>query len=348
MKQSILSLVTSLFCKSTDNSFSLDKYANGSVFLKDDIVSISSFLPHKRTGVVITINKHRYVDKFITYSVEVDIKGKTHRICPRRLHVRDRRESYAEHWKSIYGDDIYSKQYLEENNLKLKERMKKHFVPDMETLHDPEKIFDNGLGILSAGGDKTLAMSYFKHVLTSSAHILDNENHCLSSYQWTLSAQHVLSVRAYAQALSGRDFDRDLLLRAISYVKKRCEVMSPSDWWAGEQDSYLSAVRMAIIADDMNLSRELLNSKRSFKQHKDQKMLLKKLVRKSISPSSDHELKKNCLMYLEFIRNPSSYNASLHSTTWACFEWGAVVEKIFNSADQKTIDWNNVINIVYG
>ncbi len=346
MKRSIISLISSLFCKPTDNSFSLDKYAFGSVFLNGDIVRISSLIPFMQTGVVIDINKHRYTDKFKTYSVEVDIKGKIHRICPRRLQVMERRNSYAEHWKRVYGDDNYSKNYLDEARHKLNERMKKPFVPDMDTLYDPEDLFIQGLGVLSAGSDKALASAYFELSLNSSAYIHDNEEHCLTSYQWTLSAQSVLSIRAYAQALCGQDMEIDLLLRSIDYAKKRCESVSPSDWWAREEDSYLSAVRMAIIADDMDLARDLLKCKRSFKHHKDQRMLLKKLARKSISPPNDHELEKSCRMYLEFIRNPSSCNASVHSSVWAKFEWGAVVEK-FYAPDNKAIDWDNVIKMVY-
>jgi hypothetical protein len=346
MKRSILSLITSLFCKSTDNSFSLDKYAYGGVFLVGDIVRMYSIIPYKRTGVVIDINKHRYTDNFKTYSVEVDIKGKKHRICPRRLQVLERRNSYAEHWKCVYGDDNNSKKYLDEDCHKLNERMKKPFIPDMETLYHPEDLFIQGLGVLSAGSDKGLARSYFELLLKSSAYILDNEEHCLSSYQWTLSAQRVLSIRAYTQALCGQEMEIDLLLRSIDYAKKRCESLSPSDWWAHEQDSFLSAVRMAIIANDMDLARELLKCKRNFKQHKDQRMLLKKLVRKSIFPLDDRELEKNCRMYLEFIRNPSSCNSSVHSSVWAKLEWGAVLEK-FYSPDNKTIDWDNVIKMVY-
>lgn len=346
MSRSILSYITSLFCKPVDNLFSLEKYEHNSLFMVGDTVSISGLFPIAHTGKIVTLNQNRKSNYFSTHSVEIDVNGKIHRKCPGKLQVLERRRSFKEHWVKIYADDGYREKVLSEE-IEDQRKIQSRLFFDGQTFGVPQDMLRHGMVIIGTGGKRSLANAFFELVLDSSEFILNDEKKCQESISWPSQAGHIFSSRVYAQALTGRKVDTELLKKAALHIQNHSETILPNYWGASDQNKYLSAVRKAIIADDMELARSLLTLKRSFRWHKDQKMLLKKLTRKSIAPENDQELIENCLLYKNYLKNPFRNYSNEFLDSLVTFEWYTIAEKMFNKRNLEAMDWVDIVKEMY-
>jgi hypothetical protein len=329
-----------------DNLFSLEKYDNKSLFMVGDTVSMSGIIPFTRTGKIVSLNQNRKSNYFSTRSVEVDVNGKVYRKCPGKLRILERKQSFREHWLKISDTDSYHQKFLDDTIERQKKIQARPFF-DYETFSVPLSMLKNGLEIIGVKSNDSLANAFFELALDSSVFILNDEKKCQGHSSWSSHAGEIYSSRAYAQALTGRKVDIELLNKAALHIQQYSETIVPNYWGAFAQNEYLSAVRKAIIADDMEQARSLLTLKRSFKWHKDQNMLLKKLARNTKAPESDKELMRNCLLYKEYLKNPFRSYSNEFLDRLVTFEWYVIVEKIFNNRNIEDIDWIGVVKEMY-
>lgn len=139
--------------------------------------------------------------------------------------------------------------------------------------------------------------------------------------------------------------DSVLLVDAAHVLEAYCADVGGGHWDGFYQDLHLSAVRMAMIAGDLEFARELLKSERSFRWHKDQRDLLKKLIRKSVRPATDADLVRRCHAFLDFIRRPHVSQCVSFMSLWTDLEWAIIVEKFVN--ERELPDWRTVVTQLY-
>jgi len=325
---SLLSRLSSAFCKPVDNSFSLDRYIDGSLIMVGDRARLSRRLLPDIDYTVTALNKHRHIDNFETYSATVERRNTLRNACLSRLSLIERRKHYREHWLRIFDGDA---------SRWTTDRLKE-------------------LALISADFREACVYLAFdqpvmaERILVSIVNRVDSLQEASSKDRLTpsrlLEYPTLLQDRVYAAALLGENFDRSVLIASAEMLQKQCDETGPNYWGAWEQDKYLSAVRAAIISGELDYARTLLKSKRSFSRHKDQRGLLKKLVRRSISPSDDPELAELCHYYLDFVRRPHASNHSLFSGGLEWLEWAVIVNKYFRANGNGEIDWRGVVKEV--
>lgn len=325
-KRSWWSEITALLCKPVDNRFSITKYESGQLLLVGDTVQVSRRLLPPITGTIVELDKHRHLDNFTVDAAYVVIKNKRYRICPRRITVQQRETSFLRYRAPLD---------LEATDLFLSGKY--DLVPGIIDAHFSDAVF---LSATDPSSDQIRPL--LEAVLAKADNLIENR-HLLNPNFLSSDLVMLLQCRAYASALLGDGLRREDLQQAVAIVEQISNATDPPYWTGDYQDRYLSAARMCIIAGDMDRARKLLQSKRSFSKHKDQRRLLKKLTRKSTLPSKDAELKSQCLAYLAFVSHPRASDAAFfYAAFWGRLEWSAIIGKLLLDPENE-IDWHAVV-----
>lgn len=327
-RPSFLSRLTSSFCKPVDGSFSLDRYIDGSLIMVGDRVRLSRKLLPDLDCTVTDLNKHRHIDNFETYWAVVK-KGNTLRnVCLSQLSLVERRKNYRDHWLSIYDS---------EESYWTTDRLGEIALISLD--------FQQAC-IYLAFDQPAIAKRILKSVIERVDSLQEAAGKGTLSPVQLLEYPSLLKVRAYAAALLGETFDRALVVTAVKMLEKQCNEIDPYYWGALEQEKYLSAVRAAIISDELDYASSLLKSKRSFSKHKDERALLKTLIRKTVVPSNDPQLVEHCHYYLDFVRRPHTSKHALFSCGLEWLEWALVVNKYFHAKENGEFNWNQTVKDV--
>ena len=321
-----------IFCKIKDNSFSLEKYRNNDIFLLGDIVEVKRYFFFKKKGTVIGIIKSR-PSGFGVQALQVKINGKTYKYCPKKAKVLNRRQIFF----NIPENQTYWKEKIKEDTYKVFENN------DMNAINSGGYDFLDGLRVIQTDLPESLALDYFQRSYKRGTYVLDNkmiENSSIGLANDNAKIK-VLRSFAYSKALLSNELDSIKLHQTANLIKKICSEVSSAYWWADDQDLYLSAIRVLIIADDLDKARDFIKSKRTFRMHLDQKKILRKLLRKTIDPKKDIKLKKDCYDYVEYTNYNLSDYSSFFSSEYTYIEWSAIYYKYFISPN-FTIDWKYV------
>lgn len=268
-RETVLSRLSSWFCRPVDNAFTLDKYMQGGLIMVGDEVAVHRRLRRDGIGEVVRLTKHRDIDNFEVYAVTVATGSTAHRLCPDRVSLRKRREHYRDHWANVYGGGIG----FYEDALSRDDQEAFDDGPFSATTSMTQDFFW-GLGLLQVGHRGDLAMRFLRRVIDKADHMIETGS-VKDSVEWRgLLYGEVLRRKVYASAILGNGLDRPVLTEAAQFIAETTVEIAPSYWSADKQDRYLSAARMALIGDDIDLARDLLASGRSFAGHKDQRSLV--------------------------------------------------------------------------
>lgn len=332
-KKDLLSQFTSLLSKSRKNLFSLDDYLSGELLMVGDVVSIDRAFRKPAQGEIVELDYQ--FKSFQLLAAQVAVGNKIYRIGPNRLtHVR-RREYYREHWQRVCGDLDYYHDRLRGDPIK---QLDKHDYEDRD--------FDRGLNLLRLGNHWELARRFFERTIVKANHRIEAG---LMSKQVRVGQVYdiddAVRSKVYAAAMLDRSIESDLLVKAARELEAYCAEVGPSHWNASFQEMFLSTIRMTMIAGDLDLARKLIRSKRSFRLHKDQRDLLRKLLRKSVRPSREPELLERCHAFLDFVRRPYASKCVPWLGRWIDLEWAVIVEKFINEIEHP--DWRSVVANLY-
>ena len=343
-----------LFPPDVANHLSLDTYAEGEGLMVGDEVTVSRRLLPPAQGVVVGLhNPHRprgrINDRFAIDGVLVRTKG-TARYCrPARVRLARRPAEYRSYWVARYDQDVaYWRESAEQDPLHPRaESGDSH--RDGLTSVDPQLSLHNGVHVAFSGKDDGLAQALYRRAMIQADHLLGRMG---SKPEGAEAATRLVlrdrelnlrRARAVAAALSGEPLDANCLLESARFWAMECTEV-PTGYWDGlHKLKLLRAAMWAMIAGDLACARELLSTKRSFSNHQDHHQLLRKIVRKSVSPHSDRDLADRCRTFFDFIRHPI---VSAHRETFdaleTALEWAALMAKFIDRPCEE-IDWSVVV-----
>ena len=326
-KRDFLSQYISLFSKTVDNEFSLDKYLSGELLLVGDTVSVTRRMQRRAHGEIVELE---YAWKsFRLAAAQVAIGGKIYRVGPARLTHIKRRESWRDHWKAVLGDADHYLETLRGD-------------PAEQVANGHNQDFEHGVYQLAAADPWGLADRFFERTIIKADLTVQSARHVPTDVH---RATRALRSKVCASAFLRSPVDADTLLDVSRRLEAYCATVGGGHWDAFHQDLYLGAVRAAILADDLERAHELMKSTRSFRWHKDQRDLLKKLTRKSVRPSKDPDLVSRCHAFLEFVRQPHRSQCVSFIGSWTEIEWAIIVEKLLRDGERP--DWPGVITHLY-
>lgn len=219
-------------------------------------------------------------------------------------------------------------------------------MPESQVEWDLERALD----VYYANADESLARQYLNRCLRVAKRILD-ENKLVELDKggeglFPVKRGRTYRAQAYAQALLGRDVDRELLIRASKDYEDYCNGVGKSPWDSQAQCYYLNAVTLSLLADDRARARELLATKRSFKWHAEQFALYQELAQTTAEPPiPDPALLERFNRFFNEVRDPKYDPKVFIEPGTLRFELGALRDKYFISSNGE-IDWQRVIEAV--
>jgi len=157
-----------------------------------------------------------------------------------------------------------------------------------------------------------------------------------------LDRGELMRAYCYAKALVGKSLDLQALLQASADIEEWCAEIDRSNWDEIAQQVYLSAVRLALIAEDLPRAKRLMVTRRSFRYHQKEFLLWKTFipaVKVAPIPLPAGKLLNQFDAYFDRMRKPTLAEEVL------ALELGILREKYFVSTDGK-IHWDRVIEMV--
>jgi hypothetical protein len=209
-----------------------------------------------------------------------------------------------------------------------------------------------GVELLYAQLDPALARQYIERSLTILKRIFD-ENRCeYLDHGFPMNRGEALRTAAYARALLGEPLDTASFSQASRDIETHCRGTPPNklcSWDAVTQTWWLSAVRLSLLAGDVERARNLLQHKKSFKSVKLQYDALAALGAAAPPlPIVDPKVREQFEVYFDAVRNPNYQyppDQILDSHKLVMFELGLLRDKYFISPD-GTIDFHRAIDAV--
>jgi len=307
-----------LLCKPIDNQFTLENYSKGNFFINGDIISYKSIFGEKQKNIIVNLYTDE-LNRSKLHAVKIEKNGKRKNICAHRLALDSRQKNYEAHWKKIYGiDDAQEsvEKFLEQGSL--------------------ETAFCETMGLFRANINID---NILQRIVDKSDSLLEKNGDLEIDFTTGSNLIKILKCKFYSELLLSNKLDKGILIKAANLSEKIYGNLSPYQRGVFDiQDYYLAGARMAIIANDIELAREILSTKRSFKGQPDQYKLLKKLTRKSIKPDTGAELRSQCLALVDFLRRPDSMY--YFAGTYPEMDWATIVEIHFTK--NEVIDWKKV------
>lgn len=332
-----------LFCKSTNNAFSLDKYRNNEIFLIGDQVEVRNYFFFKKKGVTIGLVKPILagVDKFDVEKLKIKVNLKIKNYCPKKVKVLHRGKYLP--YDTIDNRDFWIEE-IKKDPLTIFENI------NHESFRFVSEDFRRAIFCVKIKQTEYLALDYLNRCLRRGRYIIENDLLLpeVTDPRFVRNTEKVNLFKsfAYSMAFISNRPECNKLIEAANLIKvisSKTET-PPSDWWGATQDFYLSAIRVLIIADELDMAREFIKSKRSFSKHLEQKKMLTKILKKNSDSKKNAQLKKDCYDFLEYTYyNIGSYSSCFGPGFFTFIEWNAIYYKHFISTD-NTIDWNYVFN----
>jgi len=158
----------------------------------------------------------------------------------------------------------------------------------------------------------------------------------------------LLRVRSYANALLGHTLDEAALHQAAIDCEEYSKKFAKKKWDSHDQADYLAAVRLALVAGDLNHACRLLDTRKSFKWHFEEFEILKGIADGLAQKMGE---KDRVIMlalldsYFNKIRDPNFKPDVYMEAQILRLELGAIRDKYFISGD-GVINWQRVIEAI--
>jgi hypothetical protein len=148
--------------------------------------------------------------------------------------------------------------------------------------------------------------------------------------------------RTFALVLLGKPLDHGALREAApDFLAWALD----GDWDAMTEHKYLQAVRLLLIAGDVEKCAELLQTRKRFEWHGEQAESLRELVRASAFPVRDEAILERFDVVFNPLRHPDVRTKAFTEVAKTRLELGAIRDKYFVSTD-GTIDWDRTIDAI--
>lgn len=256
------------------------------------------------------------------------------------------KKRYKPQWVAKYEADLNT----------LREELGMDPFEDWERNRMPEGDVEDGLrdavDILYADRTSADAVRFLRRSLEVANRIFaeDKLQSQLCTGGFPENRGRMLRAKIYAQSLLREPLDVKGLLQASSDYEAWCKDYKGKDWDSVGEAEYLAAVRLAVIAGDLERASKLLKTKRPFKWHKEEHGLLKRVVNavfieKQPLPLRDQALLEQFDEYFDRIRDPNLEPDIFIELDVLRLEIGAIRYKYFTD-DRGDIDWNRIIEVV--
>jgi len=226
-------------------------------------------------------------------------------------------------------------------------------MPDSSTEH----FLLYGLDILYGHGDACLARLFLEYCLAIAERTLAEDKlqspRCRDTFPENRGI--LLSARTYAQAVLGSPLDAVALRQAAADFEQACADFRKHKWDDFQENTYLSAVRVALVAGDAETVQRLLTRRRVFRWFPEQDELFRgllPLLQTSTAPDADFQARFKA--YFDCVRDPN-YKPQMQVRTGIYdvyvrrgvlrLEMGILYEKYFLSPD-RTINWQRTIDAI--
>ena len=213
-----------------------------------------------------------------------------------------------------------------------------------------QQEFRGGLYVAYAfGSDHEQAMAFLRRTCQVAQRVIDEDKLTSPVCQSRFPKNRGTLYRAYtyARAILGRSLDIEALRQSSRDFEEWCKRYEKGEWDSQAQANYLSAVRLSLIAGDIDRARELLKTKRSFKWHNTEHGLWKLLVEKREQARGDAEFIALFNYYFAKLRDPSVVPDVYMETDVLRLELAVIADKYITSDDGR-IEWPRAVDSVPG
>lgn len=232
------------------------------------------------------------------------------------------------------------------------EMLADHPFDGWERSHMPETRVEEelsyGLYIAYAwGSDHEQAVAFFNRACVVAERAIDEDKLTspLSNSSFPLNRGILNRAFSYARAALGEPLDSSALRQASQDFEEWCKGYGRRDWDSQAQANYLAAVRLALVAGDLERARELLKTKKSFKWHNEEHQIWFRLVERD--RAIDDALAESFDRYFGRLRDPGFVPDVYMEIDILRIELAAVRDKYLVSDDGK-IDWWRAIDSIPG
>ena len=208
-----------------------------------------------------------------------------------------------------------------------------------------DRLFTYGCEVLFGGEDDSLGRRFLESALAIRARALMEGKlespQCRDRFPWNQAK--LLEIGELSSAMLGGVLNPENLRQAALGFEEWCSDFTAAEWDSQAQSHWLTAIRLALLADGLEYARTLLRSRRSFRAHPEEREILKGLAigEGAIDDSTRARIRR----YLDYVRDPSCKPSVFLPKNVVRIEVGALYLKLIQ-AEQKAFDWKDVIRVV--
>jgi hypothetical protein len=203
------------------------------------------------------------------------------------------------------------------------------------------------LEILYGRGDADLAQRFLERCLLIAERAFAEDKlqspRCRNSFPENRG--QLLRVRAYAQAILGGLLEEADLLKASADYEQVTASYPKHKWDDLQEDTYMTVVRLALLASDRERVQRLLTRRRAFRWRPEEHDLWTSLLPLNETRARDEALEARFKMYFDRIRDPNFKPEGFMQRDFVRLELGMLWDKYFVSPDRQ-IDWQRTIDAI--
>lgn len=341
------SLASPIFGAS-DNRIDTNAFLAGKGWMIGDIVEVRRPLRRRRLGEIVRLQNcarpgRNYLGTFFVKSALVEWDTGDTYAAPSQMILVERPRSYYKYFMAVYMNEEYiafrDREMTKDPNVHLENCL----VPD-RFISDSVNA---GIRALALAGDNAVADVLFERAAEQARFVDRTSKQPDSPKLRPLNRAMMVLIRALAAAMSDGTLDRRGFAGAVKDLEEHCAKIPKGYWDSMGRNHYLQAVMVAMLDDDMEKARQLLKSRRSFREFEDLLGVLKKFARKSAKPASDPELVGKATGCFDFMRHPFlSFHRDVFQGEMTVLLLGALLQKLIHAPGQE-IDWRAVARAVY-
>jgi hypothetical protein len=230
---------------------------------------------------------------------------------------------------------------------------------DLETKPDwnAERNLRSALELFYGRGDADLARRYLERCLAIAERTLAEDKlrspRCRDAFPENRGI--LLRACAFARALLGNPLEEAALRESSAAFEEACANFPKHKWDDFQENTYLSAIRLALVAGDAETVQRLLTRRRVFRWFPEQDDLFRGLLHLlQTSAPPDESFQDRFKVYFDRVRDPKyKPQVQMNSGIFDVYvrrdmlrlEIGILYDKYFLSPT-KTIDWQQTIDAI--
>lgn len=286
-----------------DNQLNTESFLTGRGWMIGDVVEAPRLLGKNRRGEIVRlINRgntgNPYRTKFFTKAALVSWKAGERYYAPSRLKLIERPRAMRKYFIAIYtnegveGSGVWPLWEFSDDDM----------VKSAFPYWTLESNIDRGLAAIALEGDEAMGRTAFEKTVDQAEKVL--KIHTELGRHNPRSKAMVEVFRWLATAFLGDTMESSKLENVIDDLEAYCADIPQGYWDIQGKCIYLETVMIALLAGRVDKARELLRSRRSFRDIEDLRWVLRKLCRKTVRPASDPEFMEKAIGCFDLMRRP--------------------------------------------